>query len=153
MPNWCYNTATLHHDDKARIDAFEAELSKEDSQPLNHLRPNPAGEWDYGWSVDNWGTKWDVSIHDWEREDDNTIVLHFDSAWSPPTTIYEFLETEGAILEFLPVNSSYFNPIETVWSWVKSKWRNRLLQLQDLNESHKDWMQTELLSICKNCPE
>jgi len=95
MPNWCYNTATLHHDDKARIDAFEAELSKEDSQPLNHLRPNPAGEWDYGWSVDNWGTKWDVSIHDWEREDDNTIVLHFDSAWSPPTTLYEFLETEG----------------------------------------------------------
>jgi len=95
MPNWCYNTATLHHDDKARIDAFDAELSKEDSQPLNHLRPNPAGEWDYGWSVDNWGTKWDVSIHDWEREDDNTIVLHFDSAWSPPTTLYEFLETEG----------------------------------------------------------
>lgn len=95
MPNWCYNSATLHHDDKARIDAFEAELSKEDSQPLNHLRPNPAGEWDYGWSVDNWGTKWDVSIHDWEREDDNTIVLHFDSAWSPPTTLYEFLETEG----------------------------------------------------------
>ena len=44
----------------------------------------------------------------------------------------EFLEIEGAILEFLPVNSSYFNPIETVWSWVKSKWRNTLLQLKDL---------------------
>ena len=67
--------------------------------------------------------------------------------------VTEFLETEGAILEFLPVNSSYFNPIETIWSWVKSKWRNSLLQLQDLNESHKDWMQTELSSICKSCPE
>jgi hypothetical protein len=95
MPNWCYNTATLHHDDKAKMDAFEAELQKEDNQPLNHLRPNPAGEWDYGWSVDNWGTKWDVSIMDWEREDDNTIVMHFDSAWSPPIALYEFLETEG----------------------------------------------------------
>jgi hypothetical protein len=95
MPNWCYNTATLHHDDKAKIDAFEAELQKEDNQPLNHLRPNPAGEWNYGWSVDNWGTKWDVSIMDWEREDDNTIVMHFDSAWSPPIALYEFLETEG----------------------------------------------------------
>jgi hypothetical protein len=95
MPNWCYNTATLHHDDKAKIDAFEAELQKEDNQPLNHLRPNPDGEWDYGWSVDNWGTKWDVSIMDWEREDDNTIVMHFDSAWSPPIALYEFLETEG----------------------------------------------------------
>ena len=46
--------------------------------------------------------------------------------------VTELLETEGAILEFLPVNSSYFNPIETVWSWVKSKWRNYLLQLKDL---------------------
>jgi hypothetical protein len=32
---------------------------------------------------------------DWEREDDNTIVMHFDSAWSPPITLYDFLETEG----------------------------------------------------------
>ena len=95
MPNWCYNTATLSHTDKSKIDALEAELQKEDSQPLNHLRPNPAGEWDYGWSVDNWGTKWDVSIQDWEREDDFTIVMHFDSAWSPPTTLYEFLSEEG----------------------------------------------------------
>ena len=95
MPNWCYNSATLHHDDKAKIDAFEEELQKEDNQPLNHLRPNPAGEWDYGWSVDNWGTKWDVSIMDWEREDDNTILMHFDSAWSPPIALYEYLETEG----------------------------------------------------------
>ena len=50
--------------------------------------------------------------------------------------VSEFLETEGAILEFLPVNSSYFNPIETIWSWVKSKWRNTLLQLQDLEGCH-----------------
>ena len=46
--------------------------------------------------------------------------------------VSEFLETEGAILEFLPVNYSYFNPIETIWSWVKSKWRNSLLQLEYL---------------------
>jgi len=95
MPNWCYNSATVHHDNKEVIDGLEAELQKEKAEIFNYLRPNPDGEWDYGWSVDNWGTKWDVSIMDWEREDDNTIVMHFDSAWSPPTTLYEYLETEG----------------------------------------------------------
>ncbi len=95
MPNWCYNSATFHHSDKNVIDAFEAELKKEDAQPLNYLRPNPAGEWEYDWSVSNWGTKWDISPQDWEREDDNTIVMHFDSAWSPPTTLYEFLTENG----------------------------------------------------------
>jgi len=95
MPNWCYNTATVYHEDKTKIDGLEQELLKEDAQPFNYLRPNPTGEWDYAWSCENWGTKWDVSMMDWEREDDNTIVMHFDSAWSPPVTLYEFLESEG----------------------------------------------------------
>jgi hypothetical protein len=90
MPNWCYNTATVFHEDKTKIDGLEQELLKDKAEPFNYLRPNPAGEWDYGWSCENWGTKWDVSMMDWEREDDNTIVMHFDSAWSPPIALYEF---------------------------------------------------------------
>ena len=50
--------------------------------------------------------------------------------------ILDFLENNSAIPVFLPPCSSYFNPIETVWSWVKSKWKNSLLQLQDLNNVH-----------------
>ena len=50
--------------------------------------------------------------------------------------ILEFLENNSAIPVFLPPCSSYFNPIETVWSWVKAKWKNSLLQLQDLNNVH-----------------
>jgi hypothetical protein len=95
MPNWCYNTVEFRNEDITKIDALEAELQKEKSEPLNHLRPNPAGAWDYGWSVDNWGTKWDAQVHDWERYDDNCIRINFDSAWSPPTTLYAFLEEEG----------------------------------------------------------
>jgi hypothetical protein len=95
MPNWCYNSVTLSHEDKSKIDALEAELQKEDTQPLNHLYPNPEGEWNYEWSVNNWGTKWDVSPHDWERQDDNTIYINFDSAWSPPISLYEFLDSDG----------------------------------------------------------
>jgi hypothetical protein len=95
MPNWCYNSVTVSHEEKTKIDGLEQELLKDKAEPFNYLRPNPTGEWDYAWSCENWGTKWDVSMMDWEREDDNTIVMHFDSAWSPPIAMYEFLESEG----------------------------------------------------------
>lgn len=101
MPNWCDNSVTLRHEDKSKIDALEAEMSKKNDQghsmacPFQHLRPNPTGEWDYNWSCANWGTKWDASIIDWDRSGDNEIRLYFDSAWSPPTTLYEFLIEEG----------------------------------------------------------
>lgn len=106
MPNWCYNSATLHNSDKSKVDALEQELLKEDAQVFQHLRPNPTGEWDYNWSVENWGTKWDVTVQDWERQGDNTIVMHFDTAWSPPTTLYEFLESE----EGWSINAMYHEP-------------------------------------------
>jgi hypothetical protein len=105
MPNWCYNSATLYNSDKSKIDSLEQELQKEDAQVFQHLRPNPTGEWDYNWSVENWGTKWDITVHDWERENDNSIVMHFDTAWSPPTTLYEFLSEEG-----WSINAMYHEP-------------------------------------------
>jgi hypothetical protein len=105
MPNWCYNSATLYNSDKSKIDSLEQELQKEDAQVFQHLRPNPTGEWDYNWSVENWGTKWDTTVNDWERESDNSIVMHFDTAWSPPTTLYEFLSEEG-----WSINAMYHEP-------------------------------------------
>ena len=67
--------------------------------------------------------------------------------------VRDFLDEKGAIIEFLPPCSSYFNPIETVWSWVKGKWKNSLLQAKDLKESHCEWIQEELSRICASCPE
>ena len=63
MPNWCSNSLTLRHDDSTKLDALEAQLKKvsdpeaKEDDVLNFLIPNPAGEWDYGWSCENWGTK------------------------------------------------------------------------------------------------
>ena len=54
--------------------------------------------------------------------------------------VRDFLDNTGAIIEFLPPCSSYFNPIETVWSWVKGKWKNSLLQAKDLKENHTEWI-------------
>jgi transposase len=67
--------------------------------------------------------------------------------------VRDFLDENEAIIEFLPPCSSYFNPIETVWAWVKGKWKNSLLQTKDLNESHQEWIRGELSRICASCPE
>jgi len=99
MPNWCDNTLTLSHSDKTKIDALEAELQKgKDVEILKHLRPYE-GEWDYGWCVENWGTKWDANVIDFNRENDNTIFVTFETAWGPPITLYEYLEQDNWSVE------------------------------------------------------
>ena len=103
MPNWCQNVATIVHEDKEKIDAIENELNKEkdDVALFQMLRPRPADQeetW-YAWNCDNWGTKWDISYCDFDRIDDYTIKLNFDTAWGPCTTLYEYMETEGYTVE------------------------------------------------------
>ena len=86
-----------------------------------------------------------------EELDDKVLVMDNHRAhWSEQ--IQDFLENNGATPLYLPPCSSYFNPIETIWSWVKAKWRNSLLQLPDLNSSHAEWMSQELARICQSCP-
>lgn len=97
MPNWCYNTAVISHDDETLIDALEQELMKGDeARVFNHLMPRPVEEeenW-YAWNINAWGTKWDMTPYDWDRNG-NSITMTFDSAWSPPVTLYETLTEEG----------------------------------------------------------
>ena len=49
------------------------------------------------WSVNNWGTKWDISSDDGEptKQDDNSIMLSFNTAWSPPIGFYEKMTELG----------------------------------------------------------
>lgn len=100
MPNWCNNYVTLTGP-KEKIDELIVELKKSDERDENYqilgkLRPRPTEhdeDW-YTWNCDNWGTKWDVNIASYEIVDENTVSLSFDSAWSPPIALYEFLELE-----------------------------------------------------------
>lgn len=98
MPNWCQNVVEFTHLDKNLIDGLESELSKgtKDTQPeiFKHLRPYE-GEWDYGWCCENWGTKWECNVWDWERLTDNTISVNYDTAWGPPIALYDFLQENG----------------------------------------------------------
>ncbi len=91
MPNWCDNQLTIINQDKSKIDAIEAVLSDKENQELfKHLRPYD-GEWDYGWCVENWGTKWESRIIDYERLAENELIVFFETAWGPPTVLYEYL--------------------------------------------------------------
>ena len=90
MPNWCDNTLNISNADKSKIDALETELQKKDSEILKLLRPYE-GEWDYGWCVENWGTKWDARVIDYFRDGDNSISITFETAWGPPLTLYSYL--------------------------------------------------------------
>lgn len=96
MPNWCDNSVRLTHSDKSKVDALEAVLQSEERGVFSHLRPMPEGtdDW-YMWNVNHWGTKWEMSVIDWERQDDNTIWISFESAWSPPIAMYDYLHEFG----------------------------------------------------------
>jgi len=93
MPNWCDNSVTIFSQNKDQIDAIEVALTTEDKDFFSVIRPRPESEEDnwYDWNVNNWGTKWSPSVHAWERQDDNTIWVSFDSAWAPPTALYDYM--------------------------------------------------------------
>ena len=97
MPNWCQNVAYIKHEDKTEIDKIIAELDKKDeAQLFNSLVPNPSGEWDYDWSVSNWGCKWDASVYEyWYEEEAEHLYISFDTAWGPPTVFYDKLGEMG----------------------------------------------------------
>lgn len=102
MPNWCSNNVEFHNDDVAEVAKLEAHLKfldeKDKSDNIEtglfaYFLPRPPEEEDswYEWNVSNWGTKWEASIYSWTKVNDNCIEISFDTAWSPPTALYEFL--------------------------------------------------------------
>ena len=114
MPNWCSNSITITGNVETIKTLWEdATTGGDDKGLLNAIHPEPediGDEW-YGWRVDNWGTKWEVSLEGLEFTDngDGTASISgwFDSAWSPPIGAYErFTEQfDSCVLE-----ASYFEP-------------------------------------------
>jgi hypothetical protein len=55
----------------------------------------------YDFAVGEWGTKWDVGgdADGINEVTDNMLVVHFESAWSPPVDAYRKLEAQGFSVE------------------------------------------------------
>lgn len=95
MPNWCSNNLEVRSDNPELIKKFSLALDTDGL--FQALKPNPTGNWDYAWSVENWGVKWDVTGEDIQvvQFDDDRIILCFDTAWGPPIEFYKHLESMG----------------------------------------------------------
>lgn len=131
MPNWCYNGVTLRHKDPAMIDRVvkgkegllmeflptpqelidtvagfmgEDKRAAHEAQQAENVRKYGHKDW-YDWNIANWGTKWDFSLENLERQDPNTVTASFDSAWAPPTDAYVKLCALGFEIEAL-----YYEP-------------------------------------------
>jgi hypothetical protein len=101
MPNWCSNTVTISHPDPDRIAALVAGLKSDEPEFFQIIRPMPESVGDdwYNWRVAHWGTKWDISEFEIYDETPNSIHGYFETAWSPPVALYEFMVSEGYHIE------------------------------------------------------
>lgn len=120
MPNWCNNVVTIKHKNKKALDrvvkAFNEEKLcaefipipkelEESTAPNNSPSRNELIEkygypdW-YEFCVNNWGTKWDVNPCGTSAQvKGNEVYLGFDTAWAPPTGLYDKLIEEGYEVE------------------------------------------------------
>jgi len=105
MPNHTDNRVILSHDDSQKIDNIYNIMNTDDTSLCQTLIPMPKAlegteglsdgpNW-YDWRLGHWGTKWDIYNATCERMDENTLVLTFDTAWSPPIPVYDKLVDMG----------------------------------------------------------
>ena len=88
MPNWCANNITI----KGETETLQ--LLKDNNFSFDFIRPQPESQktderW-YEWRLENWGTKWDIHSPDIKLEDNHTLVVTGDTAWSPPLEILRY---------------------------------------------------------------
>jgi len=166
MPNWCDNSVKLYNEDVEKVSALAEEMGRENEEgkmiacPFQHLRPRPADQeenW-YEWNLNNWGTKWDASIIDWERTYDNEIWISFDSAWAPPITLYDYLTENGwdvdAIYHEPGMNfaGQYNNGIDNYFEYDVSdpdfldSLPGEIIEFANLFDAHQEWIVRELES-------
>ena len=128
MPNWCYNTVEIVGP-KENIDQFEKFLTDRSGEDwFDYFLPTPvelngvtspnrdavsaenlrlkygATDW-YDWNIANWGTKWNTTANGIERTGEMTIRFSCETAWAPPTRLYERI-SEGEFGEY-DVNAYY----------------------------------------------
>ena len=119
MPNWCDNSIKIKGP-KDKIKKIWDEAQKEDKGLLSAIYPMPEALEDttspapkegtpqplvdgfdnwYDWRVQNWGTKWDITLSDGDHglkfidHEDGEAEINgwFMSAWSPPTGVMDKL--------------------------------------------------------------
>jgi len=114
MPNWCNNSFSITGNIESIKELWDTAQTANDGEfgLLSAIMPEPEDNADwYGWRVENWGTKWEVSDEGLEFIDheDGTasITGWFDSAWAPPIGAYEQLADD---FDSCVIECSYYEP-------------------------------------------
>jgi len=96
MPNWCRNNLSVSHRNSKELENLSKILDS-NCGLFEAFLPNPSGQWDYSWSLENWGVKWDVNTESITviQVDEDRIIIEFDTAWGFPKEFYQFLEKDG----------------------------------------------------------
>jgi len=101
MPNWCQNVAYIGHEEQDLIEDLVEKINNDKEKFFEYIRPRPGAEdenW-YGWNLENWGTKWEVSPYEYSINEDGKLYVSFDSAWGPPTNLYDYMYDNGYDVE------------------------------------------------------
>lgn len=120
MPNWCENVLEINVESLSDRETVKSLITNEEGEfSLNTTVPMPEGLYDvsvtsgvlgsgipnwYDWSVQNWGTKWDVSGAEIVEVSDTELRITFDSAWSP---IEAWVGTTSEVIPFATFTLSY----------------------------------------------
>ena len=117
MPNWCSNKLSItaqNAEQIAELEGWYAYVSADDYRTdtgtgfFYRVLPTPSGMKDSE-AVDTqvalWGTKWEVHSFANTDYENNSLVLEFDTAWSPPMGICMELARRGYLIRL-----EYFEP-------------------------------------------
>lgn len=125
MPNWCSNSVKLlaaNPKSQEILHKIREECTKADPRIFELIVPCPEELWQttatfapneqgknnlekygysswYNFTTQVWGTKWDACDIELENINDTIVIMHFDTAWSPPMGIYRALEEAGFVVE------------------------------------------------------
>jgi len=102
MPNWCQNYVSFSHEDPSMVKKLVE--AAQNNELFNTFVPLSSGKWDYDTAVNEWGTKWEASVHD-AHQVDGYADLFFETAWSPPIEFYEAMTKLG-----FKVDATYNEP-------------------------------------------
>jgi len=100
MPRLVQNSVVFNHTDANKIAAL-AKVFDENGEIFQHLRPAPENEREnsYKWCETNWGTIDDVGEAVCCDASDNWLKCEFETAWSPPLALFDYLCAQGWCIE------------------------------------------------------
>lgn len=132
MPNWCVNSVVIDGNsdqiDRA-VEAVQRGNFLETFAPLET-------EWGREEAVNRWGTKWDPNEYSVCERQGNSLILAFDSAWSPPVEFYAELVAQG-----MSVSAKYFEPGMAFYGYFESQTGEQTFSYQKIVDIPEDIVQ------------